>query len=142
MQNKLLIALFFVISLIVLFFPVRLELFYAPVTSALIFQNFTLFAALYCFWFVLFFVLFFKRKNVVDQVILLCVFSIVFVGFWIIITPWGGYADSNYQLGLVNYLLAAGKITLQNQNLWYFQFPALQILGTTICSVTGASASS
>ncbi len=137
LRTKVLTILFLVMTVAVLVYPIQLKLFYDPTSALYIFDNLYLFSGLYCTWLILLFILLMLKKAATSQILLLCSFSIVFLGFWISITPFGVTPDSAFQMGHVNYILNEGKIDPLNQNLVYFQYPALSILGASICSVTG-----
>lgn len=106
-----------------------------------LFDNLWLFGALFCLWMLLFLLLLFstydsERLNV-EGVILACIFGLVFIGFWVIITPYGSYADGVYNMGHVKYLQIAGSIPIGHPNLNYFDFPGMHILVATLGQVCG-----
>ena len=133
-------ALLLVLSGTILVFPVSIRYVYAPIESASIFgENILLFGIIYCVWSLLLFLLLFTNNKNSDwqRLALLCVFSIVFLGFWAIKTPYGGQWDEVWNLGHVQYLVDTGKIVLGNVNLTYFQFPAFHLDIYALSQFTG-----
>lgn len=119
-----------VLSATILVFPVSVRYVYAPIESMSIFgSKLPLFSVIFIIWALLFFsLLFTKAKNNDWQRLgLLCLFSLVFLGFWTIKTPFGGQQDEVWNLGHVQYLIDTGKIAFGHPNLQYFQFPALHL---------------
>jgi hypothetical protein len=117
-------------TIIVILYPIKLQLIYNSISSQLIFTNLPLFMVIYSVWLIYIVLLLFYIKAKMARAFLLCLFSLVFLGFWIIAAPLGGTADSPWIMGHVNYILANGNINPSNQYLSYFNFPSLPILGT------------
>jgi hypothetical protein len=67
---------------------------------------------------------------------LACLFGLVFIGFWVVITPYGSYGDDIYNMGHVRWLLDAGSIARGHQNLHYFDFPGMHLLVAVLSQVT------
>ena len=72
-----------------------------------------------------------------ENMALACVFSLVFIGFWIVITPYGSFADDIFNMGHVRWLVGEGSIPVGHQNLWYFDFPGMHLLVTALAQLTG-----
>lgn len=129
-----------VLSCTVLVFPVNVSYVYSSVESASIFgTNILLFGIIYCIWSLILFLLLFvnAKNNEWQRLGLLCLFSLVFLGFWAIKTPTGAEQDEVWNLAHVKYLIDVGKIVLDNPNLIYFQFPIFHLDIYTISQVTG-----
>jgi hypothetical protein len=122
----------------ILLFPVQLRYEYHAVESMYIFGDKLLFfGVLYSVWMAALLILLFVFKGKRDEwekLALLCVFTVVFVSFWILITPLGRYADETDNLALVKYLQDTAKL---NPDLGYLNFPAIHIAGLSIVEVCG-----
>lgn len=123
----------------ILLFPVQLEYEYHPVQSPYIFgDNLPLFVSLYCLWMLLLLLLIFSRREAKwEKLALVCIFSIVFLGFWAIITPYFKHQDEWYNASHAQYLLDEHRLTLTHHFLGYFQFPNIHFNGAVLSSVTG-----
>ncbi len=138
-------VLLFLLTMAILYFPVHLEYEYRPVQSPYIFgSNLPLFGALYCIWMLLLLVLIFSRREAKwEKLALVCLFAVVFLGFWTIITPYFRHHDEWYNAAHVEHLLQAGGVSLHWETtpayLGYFGWPGLHFIGSTICQITGLS---
>jgi len=72
-----------------------------------------------------------------QRLALVCIFALVFFGFWAIITPNGYHADEVWNMAHVKYLEETGKIVLDHPSLQYFQFPGLHLTVSTISQISG-----
>jgi len=99
----------------ILLFPVKITLAPSPVQSVNIFASFPLFIALFLSWMATLLFLLFSPKNGVknswERLALICIFSLVFLGYWTILTPNSVGGDAFSNLGTVRYLQLGGKIT-------------------------------
>jgi hypothetical protein len=121
----------------ILLFPVQLRYEYHAIESLSIFgDKFTFFVILYCLWLaILILLLFCKGGNSEWQRLgLVCIFSLVFWGFWAINTPSGSYSDELWNMAHIKYLQETGHIASLPTNLGYFQFPVLHL---TVFSLSG-----
>ena len=137
--------LLLLLTMAILLFPVHLEYEFHSVQSPYIFDNkLPLFSALYSIWMLLLLVLIFsKREARWEKLALVCIFAIVFLGFWAIITPYFRHHDEWYNAAHVQYLLNEGTISLEWEEipvyLGYFEWPALHFVGSTMVQITGLS---
>jgi hypothetical protein len=120
-------------------FPVHLTLEYHPIQSTYIFDNLPLFGALYSLWVLVLLLLLFARtsggKNDWEKLALICVFTLVFLNFWTIITPYGRFEDLNH-IAHTKYLQEEGEIPLGHPNL-SFDFPGIHLIATSVSQITG-----
>jgi hypothetical protein len=72
-----------------------------------------------------------------ERLALLCIFALVFLGFWVIMLPYGQGVDAICNLAHVKYLENEGRINLTNQNLRYFNFPGLFLATSALSQITG-----
>lgn len=133
--------LLLLLTMAILMFPVHLKYEYHLVQSPYIFGNsLPLFGALYCVWMLLLLVLIFSRREAKwEKLALVCVFTIVFLGFWTIITPFFRHGDEWFNAAHVQYLLHEGTIPATHHFLGYFQFPGIHLTSLTLCQITGLS---
>ena len=142
-QNRLLMwILLLVLTAALLFFPVNLVYKYHAIQAPYLFNNLPLFGAIFCVWIFLLLLMLFSREEkggTVDwqNLGLVCVFGLVFIGFWVVITPFGSAGDDIYNMGLVRWLMQHGSIPVGHENLTYFEFPGLHLLVSAICMSTG-----
>lgn len=134
-------VLLLLLTMAILRFPVHLKYEYHPVQSPYIFgSNLLLFGALYCIWMLLLLVLIFSRREAKwEKLALVCLFAVVFLGFWAIITPYFRHQDEWYRAAHIQYLQDYGRIDLSHPYLQYFKFPGLQLGGFALCQITGLS---
>ena len=141
-QHRLLVwVLLILLTLIILLFPVKLINEYHPIQAPYIFNNVPGFTILFYVW--IFFILWLgfaigKYDNPRwEHLALVSVMGLCIIGFWIFITPYGSYADSIYNMGLVRYLNEFGRIPTGNTVLAYFDFPGMHLLVSGISQLTG-----
>ena len=142
-QNRALLwVLLILLSVALLLFPVHLINEYQPIQAPYLFDNLPLFGALFCIWMLLLLFLVFskqdngKRLNW-ENLALACVFGVVFLGFWVVITPYGSYADGIYNMGHVRWLVQEGSVPVGHPSLIYFDFPGMHLLVSAISQFTG-----
>ncbi len=135
--------LLIVVTCTLLLSPVSLLAEYKPIQAPNIFITPVLFYALFTIWLLLLFILIFIKKDTekvhLESLVIVTIFSLVFIGFWIVITPYGSYADSMHNMGHVRYLLDYGNIPIGHQNLAYFDFPGMHILVAIISQIINLS---
>jgi hypothetical protein len=126
------------LTAVILLFPIHLRYEYHTLDSLYIFgDKLLLFGILFSLWMASLLSLIFLFKGKRDEwekLALLCVFTVVFVSFWILITPFGRYADEVDNLSLVKYLQDTPKL---DPNLGYLNFPGIHITGVSLVEVTG-----
>ncbi len=124
----------------ILLFPVHLRYEYHAIESIYIFgDKLPLFGILYYIWLAILLLLLFTkgRSSEWQRVALVCIFVLVFCGFWTIITPSGGHLDELWQMSHIKYLQETGNINLDQPNLGYFQFPALHLFNFSLSEISG-----
>lgn len=133
----LLFILLALLTSIILLFPVQLRYEYHPIQSVHIFENLSLFSALYSIWLVFLCLLLLaaERKSEWRMPALMATFALLFLGFWPFIAP------NRAQDGLIN-LIAVKHI--YNEGILsprpyipYSDFPASHILCAALCHITG-----
>jgi len=141
--NRLLMwILLLLLSAALLSFPATLEFKYRPIQAPYIFNNLALFGVIFCVWISVLLLMLFSREDKGDKVDwqcvgLACVFGLVFIGFWVVITPLGSFADDIWNMGHVRWLIEYGTIPVGSESLTYFEFPAMHLLVTAICMSAG-----
>ncbi len=143
-NRALLWVLLIVLTVLLLLYPVDLSLEYHSVGSAHIFQNLPLFATVFFLWTTLILFLLFTTKHTDDHTnweifILICIFAVVFIGFWTFASPLGrGDMESN--LAHINSIAEEGNIfSLTHWNLTGFDFPGIYFIVLWIAESTGLS---
>ena len=141
-QNKALVwVLLLLWTVLLLLFPVRLINEYHSIQAPYLFENLPLFGVLFCLWMLLLMLLLFSKSDDstlnLENLALACVFGLVFMGFWVVITPYGSYADGIYNMGHVRYLGEIGRIGVGHPSLGYFDFPGMHLLVSDLSQVTG-----
>jgi hypothetical protein len=142
-QNRLLMwILLLLLSAALLLFPVNMVYQYHAIQAPYIFDNLPLFGAIFCVWVFLLLLMLFSREEKGDTVdwhnlMLACVFGLVFIGFWVVITPHGSYGDDMSNMGIVRWLMQHGSILVGSENLAYFEFPGMHLLVSAVCMSTG-----
>ena len=133
--------LLLLLTMAILLFPVHLEYEYHTVQSPYIFgNNLPFFCALFYIWMFLLLALIFSRRDAKwEKLALVCLFAVVFLGFWAIITPYFKHQDEWYNAAHVQYILQEGRIPLTHWYLGYFQWPGLHLTALTLCQITGLS---
>jgi hypothetical protein len=140
LDRRLLWTLLLLLTAIILLFPVHLRYEYHAIESVYVFgNNLPLFGILFYVWLgILLLLLFSKDKNSEWQrLALVCIFALVYFGFWAINTPTGGHWDELWHMANVKYLQETGHIAPLHPNLSYFQFPALHLFAFSICEICG-----
>mgnify|MGYP001150589391 CR=1 FL=1 len=131
-------SLLIALTIAILLFPARFTLDPYPIEALHIFSNFSLFAALFYSWMsLLLFLFFFKRGSTGsnwEKLALACILVLVFVGFWIRMTPYDLGADGLVALGDVRYLQEMGRIPAGPSG--YFEFPGLALFGNCLAQIT------
>ena len=127
------------LTAIILFFPVHLaEYEYHAIQSPYIFgDSLPLFAALYVSWIALLLLLLFsgREDSIWERAALVCIFGVVFLGFWGIISP-NRWNDGLNNIRIVNYITEGGVLEYHH-NIGYLSFPGLHVLGSSLCQITG-----
>jgi hypothetical protein len=122
----------------ILIFPVNLQFEYHPVESLYIFgDNLLLFSILYVVWLASLLLLLFSKIAEWQRVVLITIFTLVFLGFWVVNTPYGSYADGMVNMGHVKYLTETGNIQFDHPVLAYFQFPGMHLTALSLSEITG-----
>lgn len=139
-QNKALLwALLIALTCLLLLYPVHLTNEYHSIQAPYLFDNLWLFGALFFIWIVILFLLLLlihdNERVSWEGVMLACIFALVFIGFWVVITPYGSYADGIYNAAHVRYLVETGRITTGNPGLGYFDFPGMHLLVAMLSKV-------
>jgi hypothetical protein len=134
--------LLLLLTALILLFPVQLryEYHYRAIESIYVFgDNLALFAVLFYVWLAILLLLLFSRSRNSEwqRVALVCLFALVFFGFWAVNTPTGGHWDELWNMGHIRYLQETGKIAPTHPNLSYFQFPAFHLLAFSISEICG-----
>ncbi len=127
-----------------LLFPVHLVDQYQPIQAPSLILNLPLFCTLFAVWLTVLATLVAskpdsKGKPSWENTGLACIFGLVYLGFWIVITPNGSYADGAFNMGHVNWLLQEGSIPVGHENLVYFDFPGLHMLASSASEMGGLS---
>jgi hypothetical protein len=137
-KEKILGIALLVFTAVIIIYPTQLLLIYTPVGAPYVFQNLPLFLILYNAWFILIIAnIVLHKRSAGKQAIILCLFSLVFLGIWIFLTPYGQSADTSFQMGHVQYILDNNRVDPDNPLLAYFQAPGLSILTASLARVTG-----
>jgi len=124
--------------------PIRLVGQYQPIQAPYLFENLPLFCTLFFIWVLLLATLVVTkpdsgRRPNWENLGLVCIFGLVYLGFWIVVTPNGSYADGAFNMGHVNWLLEEGSIPIGHQNLVYFDFPGLHLFASSLAQLGGVS---
>jgi hypothetical protein len=141
--NRLLMwMLLLLLTAALLLFPVHVVFEYQAIQAPGIFDNLPLFGGILVVWVSLLLLMLFSREDQGETVDwqtagLACVFGLVFIGFWVVITPFGSYSDDIYNMGIVRWLMQHGSIAIGSETLPYFEFPGMHLLVSAICMSTG-----
>ncbi len=142
-QNRVLLwILLGLLSTTLLLFPVQHVNEYTSIQAPNLFEKLPLFGFIFCTWMLtLILLVFFKndKGNRIDceNLILATIFGLVFLGFWVIITPHGSFADGIFNMGHVNWLVNEGGIATEHHNLFYFDYPGMHLLSCCISQMSG-----
>ncbi|MFC1943360.1 hypothetical protein ACFLWO_02120 [Chloroflexota bacterium] len=130
-------VLLLLLTVVILLFPTHLEFEYHAIQSLYIFYNLPLFVILYCVWVsILLLLLFFASKdNEWQKLLLVCIFALVYKGFWVIATPNGAFADELSTLADIGYLQEAGRISSASLPIGYLEFPGIHFLGLSLSDI-------
>ena len=134
--------LLLLITAVILLFPINMTIEYHPIQAPYLFDSLPLFSGLFCIWMLLILCLLFSRKDEGsglnwENLALVSVFSLVFIGFWAVITPSGSYSDGIFNMGHVRWLVDKGSIPVGHDNLVYFDFPGMHLLTASLSLLTG-----
>ena len=133
-------ALLILLTLTLLLFPTKIITEYRPVQAPYIFNNLPIFAILFCFWVLCIFWIGLssdKKDNPRwEHLVLVGIAGLCIISFWVLISPYGTYADSIYNMGHVRYLNEFGRIPFGNPVLEYFDFPGMHLLVSGISQLT------
>jgi hypothetical protein len=133
-------VLLLLLTAIILLFPVHLHFEYHAVQSLYIFgDKLPLFVILYYVWIsILLFLLFSASKNNEWQKLLLvCIFALVYKGFWVIVTPYGAFADEIPSMADIRYLQEASRVSPAALPIGYLAFPGFHFLGLSLSEIGG-----
>ncbi len=110
-----------------------------PVQSTHAIQRLSGFIVFFYGWVVVLVTLLFSGKGGKLEGLGLClVFTVVFVQFWGLASPWGNSGDSTWRMAEVKYILETGKIPPGGHpNLRYFDFPGLHLVDLAVGHATG-----
>jgi hypothetical protein len=112
---------------------------YHPIQSVYLFDNLPFFGSIFYIWFLLLVLLILTGKNGAkadwEKMGLVCISSLVFVAFWVIILPYGrnDYLHFAFQ---IETLQQTGRIPTMGGVYW--DMPALALLGTSLFQITGS----
>lgn len=122
----------------ILLFPVHLTYEYHPIQSLYIFDNLLLFGALFYIWLLSLLVLLFSGRSEArtdwEKVALVCISSLIFLAFWVIILPYGRL-DYLSNATLVKVIQRDGAIP--SGFVLYSDFPASHLMVLSVSQVTG-----
>jgi len=136
------LLLILILTSAIFLFPIHVECEYYPLEALYLFNNLPLFSSLYLSWLSLIFALVLinerQRRNW-EKPILACIFALVFIGFWVVIAPYGATGDSIWLAAHVEHILEEGNISVECQALTYNDFPALQVLAASLSEICALS---
>jgi len=122
----------------ILLFPVHLTYEYHPIQSLYIFDNLPLFGALFYIWLLSLLVLLFSGRSEArtdwEKMALVCISSLVFFAFWVVILPYGRL-DYMTNAGLVKVIQEEGMVPAGST--LYADFPASHVMILSLSQVTG-----
>lgn len=130
-------VLLLLLTATILLFPTQLKLEYHPIQSLYLFGNdLPFFTFIFYIWFILLVLMILTGKKEEginwEKIGLVCISSLVFVGFWVIVQNYGrldylGFASQMETIQQTNHL-SSGAL--------YWDFPGLNLLGTSLCEIT------
>lgn len=138
-------ALLLSLTVAILLYPVRLQFEFTPIQSIYIFHNLPVFCVLYVAWLASLLWLLFglgdDRRDKWLRIVLVAIFAIVYLGFWVVITPQGFTTDyEGGALSYANYILRGGEITSDMMGIFgYLQFPFTAFMGAGLSWITHLS---
>ena len=122
----------------ILLFPVHLTLEYRAIQSTDIFDNLPLFGTLFYVWLLSLLLLIFSGKPKpgldLEKMALVCISSLVFLAFWVIILPYGRL-DFLQNSSVVKTIQEAGMIPVGK--LMYLDYPASHLIILSLSDTTG-----
>ena len=125
-----------------LLYPVHPGLSYSRIQSLDVVGDIPVFGTLYYAWFAVLLALLLSRAGATvnhgEKAALVGLFALVFWGFWVLATPEGQSEEPGF-LAYARYLEDTGHISLQAENLGYFDFPGLGLLAYALPNVVGLS---
>ncbi len=125
-----------------LLYPVHRELAYSRIQSPAVIGDIPPFAALYYSWLAVLLALLLSRAtaavNHAEKAALVGLFALVFWGFWVLAAPEGQSEEPGF-LAYARYLERTGHISLDSENLAYFDFPGLGLVAYSLPNVVGLS---
>jgi len=133
-------VLLLLLTAIILLFPVNMTFEYYPIQTLYIFDNLALFGAVFYIWLLLLLLLVFSKTSEAkadwEKLALVCISSLVFLAFWVIIIPYGRL-DFVQNITNVKYIQQAGTIPVGKA--FYLDFPASHLIVLSLAEVTGLS---
>ncbi|MFA5628904.1 MAG: hypothetical protein WC958_01365 [Dehalococcoidales bacterium] len=136
--RQLLWIVLLLLSSAIFLFPVKLKFQYFSVESLYIFgDKLWLFCVLFLLWITVLLILLLTRINEWQRILLIAIFALVFFGFWVVITPYGGWCDGLVNMGHVKYLAQVQEIPFSHDTLAYFQYPGIHLTGFALSEITG-----
>ncbi len=108
------------------------------ISSLALIPYLTLFLMLFACWIIFIFLTAFlgkKYSNPVLYALSVCIYALVFLGFWTKFT--GGNTYNQYTVSETHSLLQTGHLGFLNNNFFYRGYPALNVLLGPICLVLG-----
>ena len=144
LNRALLWIILLILTVTLLLYPVNFTNEYTRIQAPYIFNNLALFCILFIIWLVIMFSLIFfkpeKDNPLGENILLAAIFGLVFMGFWVVITPYGSYADGIYNMGHVRYLLDTGHMPSGTSIFGYFDYPGMHLVVTALCQTCGVDA--
>lgn len=138
MKNKLLWVSLILLTASIFLFPVHLKFSTQFAQSTYIFKSLPLFAVVFIAWIVDLVWLFILNKNTWLRMALVGIFTLVFLGFWAFITPYGYFSDyDGGGLAYVQLIINHGLLLRNSINFGYLQFPLAPIIGVIVSKLTG-----
>lgn len=105
-------------------------------------QNPAAFGVVFTVWIALCLALLVLAKRESERILLLILFSLVFLDFWMIRAPNGVAPDEYVNMGIVKYVVAQGPLSYRVSSLAYLDYPGLDLLGSALSLVIGISITS
>ncbi len=138
-HNSLLWALLLLLTTILLLWPVRYSYKYEAVQSLSVLDSPFIFGAVFIVWMTILLQIS-RRGSFLFNVLLICMFSLVFNAFWLINSPYiAGASFDPSGIAYSNYIVEHGTITFGDPAWGYFEFPTTPLLGASVSQATGLS---
>ena len=129
------------LTVLIFLFPTHLTFSMQPIQSLYIFKNLPLFVILFLGWVITLVWLFVLNKNNLLRMALIGIFAIVFLGFWVVITPYGLLMD--YQPAGIAYVKEILSYRVISPAYWvnfgYLDFPLTPYFGAIVSKITSLS---